>query len=156
VAYNTYLQTTDPMALRHFEDTLTASTTPTLLTGTDMWEGCYLEIFADLASAGVTIGTGNDLTYAQKVEAFYTSAVVNEAAEIQTDGEVSEHTEWLMKMYETTLEKLKGRDFAASLGATVVAKGPKPRSLATEYANDDLDLDDIENPLPEWTEDQAL
>ena len=144
-------------ATRYYEGTIDANSHPSTTEATAIWGSAYLEIYGDLASEGVTISaSGSDKEFAADIEALLTSAKVSEDAEMQTGGNVSDHTKWLLGRYREQLDKLKDRDFAEALGASVAAKGAHPRSLATEYPNPDQDLSDLYNPLPQWTTDSDL
>jgi len=131
----------------------TSSTHPDDTQATAMWKQVYNEIFAELGSNGVTIVSGAACEdYVKDVEAMLTSAKVGGANEIQAAGEISPYTKWLKAEGEAALKKLCGYQFAEELGATVTRKGPIPRSMATEYPNENLDTSWYASPLQDdWT-----
>ncbi|MBT3267193.1 hypothetical protein HN371_08585 [Candidatus Poribacteria bacterium] len=135
-----------------------ASSTPTTTQATAMWNGVYTDLLAMWGACGVTIAAGtNSELKARDIEAMLTSAKVGEANEIQNEGVVSEHTRFLLEQGNIAAEKMCGYEYALSLGATVVRKGPRPRSMATKYPNEALDTTDYESPLQDvWERDMDL
>ena len=154
--YNTSL----PVALGYLEISggIDANSTPTATQAAAMWNGVYTDLLARWGACGVTIAAStNSETKARDIEAMLTSAKVGEANEIQNEGKVSEHTRFLLKEGEAAAEKMCGYEYALALGATVTRKGPRPRSMATEYPNPALDTTDYESPLQDvWERDMDL
>lgn len=156
MAYNA----TFPLAVSYLEMAASFDTasTPTLVQATAMWGSVYADIYASLGSCGVTVAAGTlSEDKAKDIEAMLTSAKVGEANEIQNEGEVSDHTKWLLKEGTEQLARLCGYEYALALGATVARKGPRPRSMATKYPNAELDTSDYESPLQDvWERDMDL
>lgn len=154
MAYNATLA----LALSYIEIETSTSTHPTTVQATAMWGSVYADMLATLAACGVTVVASTESeTRAKDIEAMLTSAKVGEDNEMQADGEVSDHTKWLKEQGLAALEKLCGYDYAEALGATVTRKGPRPRSMATEYPNSSLGTSGYESPLQDdWTREGDL
>ena len=150
MAYNTSLAN----ACKHLEFTPANGDAVSDTDATAMWTAVYLEIMGTLAAVGITVGAGNDLTYAQEVEAMGTSARVGAAVETQAGGKVSDKTRHLLEQYQAAMNLLgsaRGARMMDSLGATVTDR-IRNKSMATDYPNDDLDTSDYEAPLQNrWT-----
>jgi len=136
-------------ALQYLETTIDATSHPTVTQATVMWGAVYDRMLTFLAAHGVTVAAGTaSEDIVKDVEAMFTSCKVGRANDLQSAGEVQQYTEWLCDEAQERLEELAGYEFAEAAGATVTRKGPRPRSLATDYPNSDLDTSDIESPLP--------
>ena len=144
MAYNTAIAN----ALIHLEMQPTAATNPTTTQATALWGQQFARLESTLAALGVSaIGTGAALIIAQQVEALCTSHRVGKLQETQAGGLPSRKTEELKEQCEEMIEWLAtpiGLRAIEAGGATVVRI--RPRGLATEFPNPDLDTSDYENP----------
>jgi len=144
VAYNATLA----LAMQYLEWPASTTTHPTAVNAALMWAAVYQRMLTKLAACGVTVvaSTGSE-AIAKDIEAKLTSGTVGRANDLQVRGEVQPYTDWLLEDGETLLEELCGYDFAEAAGATVTRRGTRPRSMATDYPNDDLDTSDYQSPL---------
>ena len=132
-------------------------TFPTATERATIWASRHLYLKGRLLAAGLTISSaGDDKTVAAEMEAYCTSAAVQEANEIQQDGEISDHTKWLKaKCQELIDEYTKDPDILANLGATYDDEETShPASLQTEFPNPNQDTSDYESPLVEHERDE--
>ena len=152
MAYNSSLAN----AVKYLEWVPESGDTPSDTVAAVLWEAAYLEIYGQLTARGITIGSGdNSEKAARDVEALLTSHKIGAAGQMQTNGEIDEYTQWLKTEAERLLAKFMdpamGYEYAEALGASISRKGPRVDSLAVSYPNDDQDLTDLEDPLPEFT-----
>lgn len=136
-------------ALKFTDFTPTIATIPTTTNATAIWAGEAAWLEGELLGVGVTISTtGKDKTAVALAEAMLASAAVQEAAEKQARGSVSQDTAELRKRARAMIDRwLRQPRILELLGASVSRK--RVQSMATEYPNTDLDTTDYAAPLLE-------